>query len=84
MIKPFADDEGSMTIADLTVENGKDAVIINGSLEVTRDQMGLKHAQALQTVAANMVEQLQAIKDLPEKAASASDSSSDTVANPFA
>ena len=84
MIKPFADDKGSTSIADLTVENGIEAVVISGSLEVTRDELGLKHAQALKPLADASVEQLQAARDLPEGIVLLQGSAGESVPNPFA
>lgn len=83
MIKPFADDQNTMSIADLNVENGTAAVVITGSLEVTRDKVGLKHAQALKAMADSMVEQLEAAEDLPDKIAPAQAPAADSVKNPF-
>lgn len=84
MIKPFADDKDSASIADLTVENGTQAVMISGSLEVTRDAAGLKRARALKELADGMVDHLQAAGDLPEKVAATGPKAVEDVANPFA
>ena len=46
-MKPYADDAASMTIGDLTLENGRDCVAVGGSLDLTRDKAGLAHARAL-------------------------------------
>lgn len=83
MIKPFADDQGSSSIGDLTVENGSDVVVMSGNLEVTRDKAGLKHALALKQVADALVAELEGTGDLPEKVATTA-TATDEVANPFA
>ena len=84
MIKPFADDKGSSSIGDLSVENGTTAVVVSGSLEVTRDKAGLKRAHALKELADSLVEQLTAAHDLPDKLESAQSAGTTDVANPFA
>jgi len=80
-MKPFQDDKGSLSIGDLTAENGTAVVALSGNLEITRDKVGLKRAQALKALADAMVEQLKA-SDLPDKA-TAPAASTDEVANPF-
>lgn len=84
MIKPFADDKGSASIADLTVENGTQAVVVSGSLEVTRDAAGLKRARALKELADGLVDYLQSAGDLPNKVTTSQPSTVEDVKNPFA
>lgn len=83
MIKPFADDESTSSIGDLSVENGTTAVVISGSLEVTRDKAGLKRAQALKQLADELVATLEAASDLQAKVTSPREQP-DEVTNPFA
>ena len=78
----FADDSRSQSIGDLTIENGTDTVAIYGSLDLTRDKAGLKHARALKAVLDVAVRVLEQQQDLPEQIASAEPTV--TVKNPFA
>ena len=80
--EPFADDSRSQSIGDLTVENGTDKVAIYGSLDLTRDKAGLKHARALKAILDVAVRVLEQQQDLPEQIASAEPTV--TVKNPFA
>ena len=79
---PFADDAASLSIGELTVENGTDRVAIHGSLDITRDKKGLAHARALKAVLDEAVQRLEAEKDLAEAAPAAS--APKKVPNPFA
>jgi len=81
-MKPFQDDKGSLSIGDLTAENGTGVVALSGSVEITRDKVGLKRAQALKALADALVAQLED-GDLPDKAAQDT-KPADEVANPFA
>lgn len=80
-IKPFSDDAASTTIGELAVENGTDAVMLSGSLEITRDKAGLKRAQALKALAEAICKELEA-GDLPDYVQVAAVKTED-VANPF-
>lgn len=83
MIKPFADDEGASSIGDLAIENGTAAVVISGSVEITRDQAGLKHARALKQLADGLVAELEA-GNAPQQFAAARPAGADVIDNPFA
>lgn len=61
---PFADNK-SGAVGGLTVENGPDKVVLYGSLELTRDQAGLRHAQALRTLLDAVIQSLTADPALP-------------------
>ncbi len=67
MIKlvPFADDAASVSIGELTVENGTDRVALYGSLDLTRDKQGLSHAHALKALVDQVVQRLEAEANLP-------------------
>ena len=80
-LTPFADDAASVSIDKLTVENGTDRIALYGSLDITRDQQGLAHAQAVLGIIHAAVLRLEAEKELP--AAAASPAKPKTVANPF-
>jgi hypothetical protein len=47
MIKPFQNEQETLTIGELTVENRLDRVELYGSLDITKDQAGLKLAREL-------------------------------------
>lgn len=80
-IKPFANESDSVGIADLTVENRTDRVSLYGSLDLTRDKEGLKHARALRDLAERVVKALEAEKDLPDRIPPPEPT--DSVDNPF-
>ena len=64
---PYADDAASMTIGDLTLENGRDCVAVGGSLDLTRDKAGLVHARALKAALDAIVHALESDGALPDK-----------------
>jgi hypothetical protein len=64
---PFGDDQQSLGVDDLTFENNVDRLAIYGSINIERDQAGLKKALALQQMINQLVTTLQAQADLPEK-----------------
>lgn len=64
---PFADDAVSLSIGELTFENGTDRIALHGSLDITRDKEGLVRAQALKAVLDQAVQHLQADKGLAER-----------------
>ena len=78
---PFADDATSLSIAELTIENGTERIALYGSLDITRDKQGLARARALKAVLDQTVQHLEAEKELPDAAPSPAPAKS--VANPF-
>ena len=68
-LMPFADDAVSLSIGEMTVENGQERVALYGNLDLTRDKQGLQHARALKAVLDQIVRVLEADKALPEKVA---------------
>jgi len=80
-MKPFSDDAASTTIGELAAKNGTDAVMLSGSLEITRDKAGLKRAQALKALAEAICKELEA-GDLPDHVQARAVKTED-VANPF-
>jgi len=68
-MKPYADDAASVTIGDLTLENGQDCVTVGGSLDLTRDQAGLAHARALKAALDAIMHVLESNATLPDKVA---------------
>lgn len=81
-LTPFADDAASVTIDKLTVENGTDRLALYGSLDITRDKVGLQHALALRAIVDQAVQVLNAEPNLPEQQPPANKPK--TVRNPFA
>jgi hypothetical protein len=66
MFKPFIHGNESHAIHDLTLENAEDRVSIYGNLQITKDQVGLQAAKALQTYLNEIVAALEQQTDLPE------------------
>ena len=48
MFKPFETENESSSIYDLTLENQVDCDSLYGNLQITKDQVGLKAAKALE------------------------------------
>ena len=55
MLKPFETGNESSSIYDLTLENQVDCVSLYGNLQITKDQVGLKAAKALQQLINDVV-----------------------------
>ena len=81
-IKPFADEAAAQRIGELSVENRLDRVSLYGSLDLTRDQRGLRRAQDLKRIVDAVVRTLAAEANLPEAVAGPEEPQ--TVKNPFA
>ncbi len=79
---PFADDAASVAIEKLTIENGTNRLALYGSLDITRDKVGLRHAQALKVIIEQAVQVLTADPALSERQPPADKPK--TVRNPFA
>lgn len=62
MIKPFADEEVSLEIGELKVENRLDRVAIYGSIDLTRDEAGLALALELKDLVCAVVSDLEDLK----------------------
>ncbi len=59
-LHPFQNEADSLMVDDLTVENRLDRVSLYGTLQITRDKAGLKHAQALKAIIDAVVSTLKA------------------------
>lgn len=81
-LRPFQNDAASMTIDQLTIENGTDRVALYGSLDLTRDKHGLAHATALKAILDQAVAVLSNQADLPESPPP--DQKPKAIKNPFA
>ncbi|GAB2896557.1 hypothetical protein GCM10027093_35350 [Paraburkholderia jirisanensis] len=85
MFNAFANDADVLNIQGdaLSVTNGTTRVVISGTLELTRDQRGLKAALALKQSLDSVVAALQAQADLPERIKDEPDAKAGVVDNPF-
>lgn len=79
MIKPYQNEEESLAIGELTVENRLDRIELYGSLALTKDKAGLALALQLKDVLDRTVAALQK-EALPDKVAG---KPSERVKNPF-
>jgi hypothetical protein len=78
-MKPYQNEEDSIAIGDLTVENRLDRVELYGSLHLTRDKRGLALAKELKALLDDTIKALEA-EDLPDEVKTAP---TDQVDNPF-
>jgi hypothetical protein len=65
--KPYQNEEDSIAIDELTVENRLDRISVYGSLDLTKDQVGLAQARQLKALLDAAVFALEAEKNLPDK-----------------
>jgi hypothetical protein len=65
-IKPFRNEEDSFSIDELTIENRLDRVSVYGSVQLTRDQAGLRSATQIRSVIDAVIRALDEDKSLPE------------------
>lgn len=79
-IKPYQNEEESLAIDDLTVENRLDRISVYGSIAFTKDKTGLQKAKALKEVVDAVVAALEQEKNLPEHVQV---KPTETVKNPF-
>ncbi len=80
-LTPFADDAASITIGDLTIENGIERMALYGSLDLTCDKQGLARAHALKALLDAAVQHLETQKSLPD--ALPAPAAPKSVPNPF-
>jgi hypothetical protein len=64
---PFADDAASLSVGEMTLENGQERIAFYGNLDLSRDKQGLQHARALKAVLDQVVRVLEADEALPDK-----------------
>lgn len=84
--KAFADDSAILNIHgdDFTVTNDPKRIVLTGTLEVTRDKVGLAAAIALQQAITSIVEALLHEPSLPERITEEPLAPMGKVKNPFA
>jgi hypothetical protein len=85
VFKPYSNDDDVLNIQGdaFTISNGTTRVVLNGTLELTQDQAGLKAALALKAAADAVVAALQAQANLPAKVKDEPDVKPGVVRNPF-
>jgi hypothetical protein len=81
-LTPYADDSAALTIGEFTIENGTDSIALHGSLDLTRDKVGLERARLLKATVDRIVAALEGDKALPDNIAPPEAPSE--VKNPFA
>jgi hypothetical protein len=79
--KPYANEADVLRIGDLEIENRVDRVSLTGDVVLTKDKAGLALAKELQALVDDVVNALEADKQLPEVVAL---KEVQTVKNPFA
>lgn len=80
-IKPFDNEEESLQVGGITIENRLDRVSIYGSLDITRDKEGLERARQMKMVIDLVLKALESEKGLPDHIGG---DSNEDVPNPFA
>ncbi len=85
MFNAYTNDDDVLSIQGdaLTVSNGTSRITISGTLEIAKDQRGLKAALALQQAIGSMVAALQAQAALPETLEDEPSSPTGKTDNPF-
>ena len=59
LLNPYQNETTSLLIGDLTVENRLDRISLYGSLDITKDHIGLEDAQQLKDIIDSIVDTLQ-------------------------
>lgn len=67
MLSPYQNEEESLQIGELTIENRTDRISCYGSIDLTRDKPGLENARALKALLDAVVLALEAEKNLPDQ-----------------
>lgn len=83
MMKPFSDDGASVSLGEMTIENGPVEITIYGQLSITADKVGLATARRLLDQVSAIHAELEARKDLPDTVAAVDPNAVSTVKNPF-
>lgn len=65
-IKPYQNEEESIAIDELNVENRLDRISVYGSIDLTKDKTGLARARELKEVLDAVVAALEKEKSLPD------------------
>ena len=85
MFKAYSNDDDVLNIQGdaLTVSNGTTRVVVNGTLDITKDKRGLKAALALKEALDAIVAALQADAHLPDQVKEEPDAKPGVIDNPF-
>ena len=85
MFKAYSNDDDVLNIQGdaLTVSNGTTRVVLNGTLDITKDKRGLKAALALKEALDGIVAALQAEAKLPDQVKEEPDAKPGVIDNPF-
>jgi hypothetical protein len=76
----YENESDSFSIGGMTVENRLDRISIYGSLDVTKDKVGLEYALKLKRIIDSSIDALKREKNLPDKIEILE---VESVANPF-
>ncbi len=79
-INPFQNEEESIQIGELTIENRLDRIELYGSLHITKDKTGLKLARSIKELIDSTLRTLEQEKGLPDRIKTIPP---DTTENPF-
>jgi hypothetical protein len=66
-MKLYANESDVLRIGGLQFENRLDRITVSGDIDLTKDAAGLADARALQALLAQIVAELEASADLPER-----------------
>jgi len=85
VFKAYSNDDDVLNIQGdaLTVSNGTTRVVVNGTLDITKDKRGLKAALALKEALDGIVAALQAEAHLPDQVKEEPDAKPGVIDNPF-
>lgn len=65
--KPYDNEADVLQVGGLTIENRLDRITIDGDIDLTMDQAGLRQARELYQLLGAAVARLEAQRDLPEQ-----------------
>lgn len=80
---PFADDQATVQVGGIMVENGTERISISGSVGLARDRQALEHAMALRSVLDRIIGVLEGDHALPAQAPESKLATTTTAKNPF-
>jgi hypothetical protein len=84
LINPYENEEQSIQIGELTIENRLDRVSLYGNIDLTRDKEGLSMARQIKMIVDSIVLSLEASEDAGKLPDRVETEKPDLVKNPFA
>lgn len=81
---PFQDDQTSVEVGGLTVENGRSALVLHGDATIAADRTGLAALERMLAVLGKARDELASRQDLPDRVEVVDPDAVVTVRNPFA